>query len=90
MMNQLPNLGIGPMTTSSSPQMHYGQQNNHNHLSSSSNNHNTNINNSSNHLHTETNNQNSIGNFGFNDGFPNDLLQNDLQLSSNSSDDDSD
>uniref|UniRef100_A0A1I8QF02 Ell-associated factor Eaf n=1 Tax=Stomoxys calcitrans TaxID=35570 RepID=A0A1I8QF02_STOCA len=96
MMNQLPSLA--PMTTLSSPQMHYGQtQNNHNHLNSNNNsnhnnnsNSNNNINSRGNHNHIETNNQNSIGNFGFNDGFPNDLLQNDLQLSSNSSDDDSD
>ncbi|XP_075169486.1 ELL-associated factor [Haematobia irritans] len=96
MMNQLPSLGIvAPMTTSSSPQMHYGgqQNNNHNnHLSNNNNSTHSNHHSSNNHNnnHTETNNQNSIGNFGFNDGFPNDLLQNDLQLSSNSSDDDSD
>lgn len=69
-MNQLPNLGMAPMTTSS-PQMQY-QHNNH-------------LNNNQHHGAGGAG-----GNFVSNGGFPNDLLQNDLQLSSNSSDDDSD
>uniref|UniRef100_A0A1I8NB90 Ell-associated factor Eaf n=1 Tax=Musca domestica TaxID=7370 RepID=A0A1I8NB90_MUSDO len=89
MMNQLPNLGMAPLTTtSSSPQMHYNPQtsNSHHHNSNHLNSHNSQ---QQHHQNSETNNSNPLANFGFN-GFPNDLLQNDLQLSSNSSDDDSD
>uniref|UniRef100_A0A1B0AGD9 Ell-associated factor Eaf n=1 Tax=Glossina pallidipes TaxID=7398 RepID=A0A1B0AGD9_GLOPL len=78
---QLPSLSLGTITSSPPLHMEYSNhtQNSHHH-----------------HQYNQTKQQQdqqlnpSTVNYASNGAFPNDLLQNDLQLSSNSSDDDSD
>ncbi|EDW09992.2 ell-associated factor Eaf [Drosophila mojavensis] len=77
-MHQLPNLGLGSISpTYNSHQHHQQQQQQHQQQQQQQSHH---------HHHQQQQQQSSI--YASNGGFPNDLLQNDLQLSSNSSDDD--
>ncbi|XP_068144399.1 LOW QUALITY PROTEIN: ell-associated factor Eaf [Drosophila tropicalis] len=81
---QLPNLGLGSISPSynnhqqvqQQPQQQQQQQHHHHHMQQQ-------------HHHQQQQQQQSDM-YTSNRGFPNDLLQNDLQLSSNSSDDDDD
>ncbi|KAH8369971.1 hypothetical protein KR093_001668 [Drosophila rubida] len=78
-LNQLPNLGLGSISPAYNS--HQQQQSHHHHHQQQQ---------QQQQHHQLQMQQQQSGIYASNNGFPNDLLQNDLQLSSNSSDDDDD